>query len=88
MFDFVVLFGLFFISLNPLIISEMPINLSHRIFYCSIPDDRKENNSVLKGKWFAQETNKSKPCVTATQAGPCETAAVLPKWKPLMKFNF
>ena len=66
----------------------MPINLFHRMFYCSIPDDRKENNSVLKGKWFAQERNKSKPRVTATQAGPCKTGAVLPKGKPLMKFNF
>lgn len=62
----------FFMWFEPLIIVETPVDLFHCMFHCSIPDDTKKNNSVLKGKWFAQGTRKSKPQLIATQAGQCK----------------
>lgn len=45
---FVLFFG-FYTSCKPLIVFEMPVNLFHCTFHCSMPDDTK-NNSGLKGK--------------------------------------
>lgn len=78
----------FFTSFKPLIIFEVPVNLSHCLFHCSIPGDTKTDSSVLKVTWCAQETQMSEPQRLATGWALQDSGAVLSRQRLLLELKF